>query len=289
MDLNALREFSAVIAEGSFAAAGRRLGTPKSTVSKRIQDLEAALGVRLIERSTRKLRLTAEGALVLSRAERILADAGEIAAALGLARDAVAGHLRIAAPSLLAQSHLGRIAAELRHRHPEVTLELVATDGRPDLAEEGFDGAVRIGPLPEGQAGWEVARLDHVAVAAPGLAPPPPDPAGLTELPALLPGPGLIQTWHLTDGSVTRAVRVRGGLAITAPTALRDAALAGAGIALLPRWLVAGELAAGRLADMAPGWATPPDPVVFLCPEPASLSRRLRAFGDILGEVLGEG
>ena len=77
MDLNALREFSAIAAEGSFAAAARKLGTPKSTVSKRIQDLESALGVRLIERTTRKVSLTAEGALVLARAERILADASD--------------------------------------------------------------------------------------------------------------------------------------------------------------------------------------------------------------------
>ncbi|MCB1391201.1 MAG: LysR family transcriptional regulator, partial [Rhodobacteraceae bacterium] len=139
MDLNALREFSAIASEGSFAAAARKLGTPKSTVSKRIQDLETALGVRLIERTTRRLRLTAEGALVLSRAERILADAGEITRALAVCDDTVGGHLRIAAPVLFGQSFMGQIVAVSRRVFPDLTLEVVLTDSQPDLVEEGFD------------------------------------------------------------------------------------------------------------------------------------------------------
>lgn len=292
MDLNTLREFSAIAAEGSFAAAARRLGMPKSTISKRIQDLEAALGVKLMERTTRRLSLTAEGALVLARAERILADAGELARALSDPDDvAVRGHLRLAVPLLFGQAFIGQIVAASRKLYPDLTLEVVLTDSQPDLIEEGFDAAIRVGhPADSPFVAQTFARSPQVIVAAPELCPDPiADPAALAGLPVLLHGVGLVQGWHLTRGREDRTVRLVGGLALTSHVALRDAALGGAGVAQLPLFLVERDLAEGRLVRVLDAWEGASAEFSFVYPGPQALTARLRAFRDLLVEAFPHG
>lgn len=292
MDLNTLREFSAIAAEGSFAAAARRLGMPKSTISKRIQDLEAALGVKLMDRTTRRLRLTAEGALVLARAERILADAGEIARALQAPDNAaVRGHLRLAVPVLFGQAFMGQIVAASRRLHPGLTLEAVLTDSQPDLIEEGFDAAIRVGhPADSPFVAQPFARSDRVVVATPDLCPEPlTDPAGLATLPVLLHGVGLVQGWHFIRGREDRTVRLVGGIALTSHVALRDAALGGAGVAQLPLFLVERDLAEGRLVRVLNGWDCPSAEMHFVYPGPQALTARLRAFRDLLLQAFPDG
>ncbi len=292
MDLNTLREFSTIAAEGSFAAAARRLDMPKSTISKRIQDLEAALGVKLMDRTTRRLCLTAEGALVLARAERILADAGDIARALRDPDDAAArGHLRLAVPVLFGQAFMGQIVAASRRLYPDLTLEVVLTDSQPDLIEEGFDAAVRVGhPADSPFVAHPFARSDRVIVAAPDICPEPlTDPADLAGLPVLLHGVGLVQGWHLTRGRDARTVRLVGGLALTCHVALRDAALGGAGAALLPLFLVERDLAEGRLVRLLEDWACPSGDLSLVYPGPQALTARLRAFRDLLVQAFPDG
>jgi DNA-binding transcriptional LysR family regulator len=289
MDLNALREFCAVISEGSFAAAARRLDMPKSTVSKRIQDLEASLGAKLIERTTRRLRLTSEGASVLARAQRILADASEIEAVLGAAGEAPRGHLRLAVETTFGQSFIGTISAASRRLHPLITLEIVLTDSHPDLIEEGFDGAIRGGPLPDGASGKVFATGRRVVVGAPEIFGPVADPDQLTDLPALLRGVGLIETWHLTDGSRERSVRVAGGLAMNSDIALRHAALGGAGIALLPEALVASDLERGSLVRLLDRWTDLPQRFHFGYPGASALTARLGAFLAVLSAAFPDG
>lgn len=284
MDLNALREFTAVISEGSFAAAARRLNTPKSTVSKRIQDLEAALGTRLIERTTRRLRLTPEGAVVLGRAERILADAEEITEALSGDHSAVRGHLRIAAPTLFGQAVLAPVAALCRARFPALTLECVLQDSQPDLIEDGYDAAIRIGTGQDSAlAELPLGSMRRCLVAAPGCLPAPlADPEDLTDAPTLVQGHGLVQTWHLAGATGPRSVRVAAGLSMSSPAALREAARAGAGVALLPTYAVAEDLAHGALVAVLPAWSGLPRPVALVYPGAQALTHRLRAFADLL-------
>ena len=301
MDLNTLREFSAIAAEGSFAAAARRLGMPKSTISKRIQDLESALGVRLMDRTTRQLRLTAEGALVLARAERILADAADIARALRDPEDAaVRGHLRLAVPVLFGAAFIGQIVAASRRLYPDLTLEIVLTDSQPDLIEEGFDAAIRVDhPADSPFVALPFARSARVVVATPDLCPAPlTDPAELAGLPVLLHGVGLVQGWHLARGPrgphgargrEARTVRLVGGLALTSHLALRDAALGGAGVALLPLFLVERDLAEGRLVRVLPDWDCPAGDLSLVYPGPQALTARLRAFRDLLVQAFPDG
>lgn len=291
MDLNALREFSAIASEGSFAAAARKLGTPKSTVSKRIQDLEAALGVRLIERTTRRLKLTEEGAFVLARADRILADAEEIRCALGRRQDTISGHLRIAAPALFGESFIGQIVAACRQLHPGMTLEIVLTDSQPDLVEEGFDGAVRMGASQDDRyVSRPLAQSWRVCAAAPELVPAPlAGPEDLAGLPVLLHGVGLIQTWHFEREGRSGSVRLVGGAALTSYRALRAAALGGAGAALLPLFLIEEDLAAGRLVPALDGWYPPVDTVHFVYPDAQALTARLRVFMQALDRAFPKG
>ncbi|WP_168201289.1 LysR family transcriptional regulator [Qingshengfaniella alkalisoli] len=284
MDLNALREFCAVVSEGSFVAAARKLDTPKSTVSKRVQDLETALGVQLIERTTRRLSLTAEGALVLSKAERILSDADELRLSLKEPDERVNGHLRVAAPSLFGQCYLGRIAARSRQSYPDLTLEFVLTDSQPDLVEEGFDAAIRAStPFDSPLVSKPFAISRRIAVAAPTLMNEPlHHPQDLTDYPALLDGVGLIQTWYFTDGEQETSARVAGGLAVTSLPVLRDAARDGCGVALLPESMVQDDLTCGRLIDAVPGWTSLPTVFSLIYPSPQALTSRLRAFLDLL-------
>ena len=131
------------------------LRVPKSTLSKRVADLEAHLGVRLIERSTRTLRATQEGEVLAARADRLLGEAEDIRRALGESGGTPRGHLRLAVPQSFGNVMLGAIAADFRKLHPEVTLEVHFLDRAPDLLEEGFDGCIRFGPLEDSS---QVAR-----------------------------------------------------------------------------------------------------------------------------------
>ncbi|MFV0244189.1 MAG: LysR family transcriptional regulator [Qingshengfaniella sp.] len=291
MDLNALREFSAIATEGSFVGAARRLGTPKSTVSKRIQDLEADLGVTLIQRTTRRLKLTEEGTLLLARAERILADAAEIETILSGETEAIRGHLRLAVPTLIGDIFMGRIAALCRQLYPDLGLEIVTSDGQPDLVEEGFDGALRFGPmLDDRYLAVPLAISPSVCVVAPQLLNAPcPHPRDLAKLPVLIYGVGLIQSWYFERTGDTASVRLAATMAATSHHALRDAALGGAGVALLPHFLVEQDLAKGRLTLALDGWAPPPAEVLFVHPDAQTLSARLRALRDLLIKTFAHG
>ncbi|PRY92065.1 LysR family transcriptional regulator [Hasllibacter halocynthiae] len=286
MDLNALKEFVAVARAGSFAKAALGLGTPKSTVSKRVQDLEAALGVRLIERTTRASRLTAEGTALLPRAERILADAREAERLVAAGGSEPEGHLRLRMPSLFAQAFGGRLIAACGRAHPAITLEIVLLDRPVDLMAEGFDGAVHVGPLADsGRAARVFAEAETIPVGAPGLFEAravPRTPADLSDLPALLHGRDLKATWPLFANGRRFDVPVSGRAAAGSLTVLRDAALAGAGIAYLPEFVVQGDLEGGALVRLLPHHSGTRTPLSFVYPSPHSITVRLRAFIEVL-------
>ncbi|MDQ1847867.1 LysR family transcriptional regulator [Gemmobacter fulvus] len=289
LDLAALRAFRSVIREGSFTAAALALRVPKSTLSKRIADLEALLGTRLFERSTRHLRITQEGEVLALRVERLLGEADDIRRALGEQGGAPKGHLRLAVPPVMGHVMMGRIAAEFRATYPEVTLELHFLDRAPDLLEEGFDGAIRFGPLEDST---QIARLllhGHATLAAaPGL-----DgldrirhPADLAGFPQVTLAAGWIGPWVLENGGERVEIAQRPGLALGSFLAVRDAVVAGAGVALLPWLLAQPAFADGSLRPVLPDWATPHRGMYFVYPSAHSLTARLRAFIDHLAQSI---
>jgi len=168
-DLQDMDLFVRAVAAGSLSAAGRELGLTPAVASKRLARLEAHLGARLLQRSSRRLSLTDDGALYLERCQAILADVAAAEALLGGDGAQVRGTLRVSATSALGRRWVGPVAADFVARHPELTLQLSLTDRLVDLVESGTDCAVRIGPLAgEGLVSRRLAENRRVVCATPG-------------------------------------------------------------------------------------------------------------------------
>ena len=259
MDLSALADFNLVAAHGGFGRAARASGRAKATLSRRVSELEASLGARLIERGERSLRLTEAGALLHARTGPLLREIAEAGAVVGGGLDRPRGRLRVSAPLLLSDTQLGRVAADFARAYPEVELEICAEDRFVDPIEEGFDVIIRVNPKPDERlVGRCVLRDELWLVAPPDL--PRPDTSAesdVTPVPAAVrwtPRPE--EAWQVHDGRTRRAFAPVPVLRLSSLPTLRDAVVAGAGAALLPRSLVGGDVAAGRLACW--GWLEGP-------------------------------
>jgi DNA-binding transcriptional LysR family regulator len=287
LDLVALRDFVTVTREGGFSAASRVLRVPKSTLSKRVQDLEAALGVRLLERTTRRLRLTPEGVAFRARAQRILQEVEDAEAAITAASTNPSGTVRVLAPLLFGQVFLGRAAALCRTRYPDLRLEIAISDRPADLLEEGFDCAIRVGRLADSSlVARPVATSPNQLVASPAVlaaGAPPTRPEDLSRLPAVgFLTSSSLGTWRLAKGDAAVDLTLTPVISIGSLLAVRDAVLAGAGVAQLPRFLIADDLAAGRLVPVLPDWSGPSVPISIVYPSARFLNARTRAFIDVI-------
>ncbi|WP_418126328.1 LysR substrate-binding domain-containing protein (plasmid) [Variovorax sp. 375MFSha3.1] len=246
MDLNALTDFALVAANGGLGKASRASGRSKATLSRRIAELEEQLGVRLIERSARGLKLTEAGQMLMDRTEGPM---HEVADAMTSAREGLSvprGRLRIASPVLFSQLAMGRISAGFCAAYPDVTCEVVADDRLVDLVEEQFDAAIRINPSPDSSlVGRCFAKDRLVVVAAPSVPLPPPGKVS--------PVPGIVSTsfqptnWTLDDGRLVLEPIPR--LRLSSFLMIRDAAVAGAGAALMPQSIAWNQLTRGELVQ----------------------------------------
>ncbi|MGL4234951.1 LysR family transcriptional regulator [Tabrizicola sp.] len=291
LDLTALRGFRTVLREGSFSAAALTLRVPKSTLSKRVADLEAQLGVRLIERSTRTLRATQEGEILATRADRLLGEAEDIRRALGESGGQPRGHLRLSAPQSFGNVLLGAITADFRRLYPDVTLEIHFLDRAPDLLEEGFDGCIRFGPLEDSiQVARRLLHGQAMLVAAPDL--PGLDTLKRPEDLKRFQQVGLATIWPgglcLQNGDEDVVQPYDPPLRLGSHLAVRDAVIAGAGIAALPSIVACPEIATGRLVRVLPEWSTPRKAIYFVYPSAQSVTARLRVFIDHLAQHLAE-
>ena len=249
MNLNALIDFTLVATNEGLGKASRASGISKATLSRRIADLEEQLGVRLIERSARGLKLTEAGALLLARAEGPLA---EVAEAMAAAKEGVStprGRLRVAAPVLFSQLAMGRIGAEFCAAYPDVTIEVIAEDRVVDLVEEQFDVAIRINPSPDSDlVGRCFAKDRLVVVAAPGI--PMPAPGAIRSVPGIVVSSFEPTQWTLDGGLLVLEPIPR--LRFSSFLMIRDAAIAGGGAALIPQSMAWNQLASGELVQ----WGT---------------------------------
>lgn len=290
MDVETLSDFLAVADEGGVTAASRRLGRPKQTVSRRVLALEAELGVRLLDRGARAVRLTPEGRLLHERAGRILGDLDELRRTLSERSEVVEGPLRLSAPILMGQTILGRIAAEMLARHPGLRLEIVMADRQVDLVEEGFDAAIRVGhDVSPGVIARKLTEADVVLVAASDVVaahPPVRAPADLAALPCVLLGEtGARKAWKLTRDDHTASVEVEGRLTASSLKLCLDAALAGAGVASVPAFIARPHLDAGALVRVLPEWRSGRMPIRLVHPSRRLASPRLRAVTAALSEA----
>lgn len=292
-DLNDVLAFTQVADSGSFTRAAERLGWPKSSVSHRVARLETCLGARLLERNTRRLRLTEVGARFHEHARRVLQELDLAASTVASFRARPQGRLRVTASVVLGQSLLPTMLAEYATLCPEVELFVDLTSRRVDLLEEGFDLAIRAGELPDSSL---VSRLLGSASARLFAAPAYLRQRGTPHSVQDLPAHALIDNapatsnagWQLThDDGRKHSVTARFRLAANDALLLRELAATGAGIVALPVFVAEPAVSAGTLQPILPGWATRRVEVHAVFPSHKSLSPALRAFVDLAVSRLG--
>lgn len=287
MDLSGITVFLRVIQSGSFSAAARQLAMPKSTVSRKVAELEAHVGARLLQRTTRKLGLTDVGRIFYEHALRIAAEVDEAAQAVGRMQAAPRGLLRVTAP--LAFGMLGPIVAEYLRKHREVQLEVQCTDRTVDLVDERFDIAIRAGRLADSSlTARTLGSIKRVLIAAPGYCKEhgtPRAPGELAQHTCLVFGAGTApNVWTLESNGKRAEVHVTPRLTLNDPEVLRGAALAGVGIALLPEFVCAQDIRAKRLRHVLPEWGSAAMPVHAVYPTARLLSPAAAAFIELVRE-----
>jgi len=280
MDLSALADFQLVATHGGFGKASRASGRSKATLSRRMADLEEALGIRLIERGTQRMELTEAGQLLLDRIEGPM---HEVAEAVASTRDSLAtprGRLRIAAPILFSQLAFGRIAAEFLAIYPEVQIEAVAEDRVVNLVDEHFDATIRINPSKDSElVGRCFARDRLMLVTAPSFQ----MPLGQADKPVSVPAVVMLSyrdgdVWSVNNGQFT--IEPKPVLRLSSLLMVRDAVVAGAGAAMLPRSIIGSLLENNALVLW--GTAGPEVELWVLHTSRRLQSPKLRAFVEFM-------
>ncbi|WP_439502998.1 LysR family transcriptional regulator [Methylophaga sp.] len=249
MDLNALNDFQLVAVHGGFGKASRASGRSKATLSRRIADLEEALGIRLIERGSRSMELTEAGQLLLARTQGPMHEITDAVASAKDGLDSPRGRLRIAAPLLFSQLALGRLTAQFLENYPDVQIEVVSEDRLVNLVEEHFDVAIRINPDNDSLlVGRCFARDKRVLAAAPSFQMPKGQRGKPIKVPAVV-----MQTyrdgdfWNVNDGQ--HIIEPQPVLRLSSLLMVRDAIAAGAGAAMLPHSIIGSQLEKGELVS----------------------------------------
>ncbi len=247
MDLNALEDFRLVAIHGGFGRASRASGRSKATLSRRVADLEEALGVRLVERGLRSLELTEAGQLLLAGTERPMRDVVDTLVQVREGMASPKGRLRIAAPLVFSQLALGRLAARFVANYPEVEIEAVADDRMVDLVEEHFDVVIRINPRKDSNlVGRCIARDRLVLAAAPSFRLPRKRSDQPFAVPAVVtPSYRDGETWTVRDSKLV--IEPQPVLRLSSLLMVRDAIIVGAGVALVPRSMIGAAVERGEL------------------------------------------
>lgn len=275
----------------SMTATARDLGLSLAAVSKRLAQLERRLGVTLMQRSTRKLSLTAEGELYLERGASILAELAELEGALSDPRQSLRGSLRVSATFGFGRRHIAPLLSSFAQRHPELELQLELGNYPPSL-DDGFDLVIRVGPPPDARL---VARRllanRRVLCAAPAYLEAHGAPADLDALAAhrcivLRENSSDHAIWRFIDQDRERAVRIKGTLSTNDGEVAVGLALDGHGLLLRSWWDVQVHLAQGRLVELLPGIITPSADFYAVYRPRRHPSRRLEALLGWLSEAL---
>jgi DNA-binding transcriptional LysR family regulator len=282
-----LSTFVEVADAGGITAAARRLGLPKSIVSRRLVRLEQDLGAQLLARTTRGAALTEAGASFREYAARVIAEFEAAREAISPAGD-VCGRLRIAAPLSFGPTHLAPVLADLARRHPKLQVHAAYSDRFVDLVGEGFDAAVRVGYLMDSNlVARRIAPLRGKCVASPeyirahGI---PRTPEELLEHECLMQG---AEAWRFVWNGKTVTVRPQGRFKADNGVALAVAAVAGLGIAALPDFLIEAHLVSGALEPVLVDYPPPEGGIYVVRPPGEFASRKVRALIDILVERFG--
>jgi DNA-binding transcriptional LysR family regulator len=284
--------FARVVQHGGYAKAARALGIPKSRLSRHVAALESRLNVRLLQRSTRRFAVTEIGQEVYRHALAMLAEADAAVEAVEFARAEPRGVIKISCPVAMAQTWLAALLPDFLGKYPAIRLQLHVSNRRVDVLNEGFDLALRVRSVPTGEDGLVMRSFGEVCeflVAAPAYL----DRVGRPSEPAEIAARDTLdyaaesdrQTWELR-GPQDKTVRLEHSprLACHDFVMLRNAALAGLGIARLPENVVSDDLKHGALERVLPQWNTPQGTVHLVFPTRRGLLPAVRALIDFLAE-----
>jgi DNA-binding transcriptional LysR family regulator len=281
--LHAIEVFVRVVETGSFSAAARDLRIGQPAVSKVIAGLEARLGVRLLIRSTRRLSPTDAGQAYYEKARRIVVDADEAeTAARGLGRG-LEGRLRVCAPVTFARLHITPKLGSFLEAHPKLRLELVMDDRNVDLLEENVDVAIRLGDLADSSlTARKIGEAERLVVASPeylarhGSPRSPGELVGHTAI-VYTPNAG-VEQWRFRKGTSDVSVSVPSRLVCTAAEGVREAVLAGLGLAIISRWMMMAELKSGIVTPLLTEWELPSTALWAVFPAGRLPTTKARAF-----------
>lgn len=285
--------FLRVLDLGSISAAARSLDLSVAVASQRLKRLERDLGVRLLHRTTRQLHPTPEGLLLAEQGRGLVEDLEALTDGLRRTGTGVAGTLRVTMSSTFGRLYISPLLPEFLARHPAVRVSVDLHDVKVDLVSAGMDMAIRIGALDDSSlVARQLARNRRLLCASPSYLERygvPRTPADLQkhECLVLVGSQGRQDVWRLRDGDGEVAIRVAGRIESNQGELLRDAAVAGLGIALHSSWHVVDDLRTGRLRVVLPDHPLPDTGIYAVMPQRRLMPPRVRAFVEFLAEKLG--
>jgi DNA-binding transcriptional LysR family regulator len=289
LNLNRLVYFAAVVDAGSFTRAAERLGITKTVVSQQVARLEAEVGASLLVRTTRRVQPTEAGRRLHSRTVTILREAGDAYSELAQATAAPRGMLRITAPNDYGTSVVAPVVAAFAACYPACGVELMLADAKVDLLSQQLDLSIRVGWLEDSSVqARRIGAFQQLLVAASSVLRryPMADPSNLTQWP-FIANTALKEPlqWQFSRGSrERRTVRTQATISVNATPAALAATLAGGGASILPDFLVAEDLQAGRLSRVFPEWSLPAGGIHAVYPAARFRPPKVTAFVEMLAE-----
>ncbi len=280
--------FSLLIKHGSLAAAAQQLGVTPPAVSKRLAAIERRLGVRLLQRTTRRIGLTPEGETYLVEGARVLQELETLERTVAGARAVPKGLMRVCATLGFGRRQVAPVLSKFARSYPDVEVQLHLTDRPVNLVEQGFDLQLRFGELPDARLTARLlARNRRVLCASPAYLRCAGEPTAPRELARhaclfIRESDETFGTWHLRSGARTETVKVRGPLASNDGECVFEWALDGHGILMRSLWEAAPMLRSGRLRPVLPEWSLPPADIYAVFPTRSHLSAKTRALVDFL-------
>lgn len=273
----------AEIAEsGSFTEASMRLGVPKSTISQRIAQLEGRLGLRLLNRSTRRVSLTNNGQVLLEYCRRVRAEADAARIAMSNLKEMPSGSIRLTCPEVTASYFMPGFLHGFARQFPHIDIDVIATNENLDIIRDRIDFAFRVGPVSSRElVVRKIAPIKRVLVASPGYLTSS-DPVALPD--HLLKHRCLVHNahpiWHFSKGTVRSKISPPVSLKSDSIGFLLQSSVAGNGAAVLPAYACAPYLAKGMLVELLPLWCIPAHQMVMVSPQIKNLSKALMAFRE---------
>jgi DNA-binding transcriptional LysR family regulator len=288
--LSDLEFFVQLVHQGSLAALARELGVTPPAVTTRLAQLEKRLGVRLLNRTTRRISVTHEGEMYLATGGRLLAELQELEQAISSSKAVPKGLLRVNATFGFGRRHIAPAVVEFARRYPEVEVQLELTDRSVNLADQAYDIGIWFGTIPDSRmVARRIVRNRRLLCASPEYLAKHGVPATPRDLQThrcivLRESDAAFGTWHLSRGSKQETVKVRGTMSTNDGETGVVWALAGFGILMRSEWDIHADIAAGRLVPVLKEWSLPSGDVFAVYPERANLSAKVSAFIDFLVE-----